>query len=72
MANKKRSEFKRGETAPASGQYQEIGLRGGKGREVTTEKGETLPPSTKSGSTYKLVDPSKNKSGRGRQPALHV
>lgn len=57
--------LKPGDQAPRSGQYQEIGPRGGKGREVTSVKGEKLPPTTKSGSTYKLVDPSKNKSGRG-------
>ena len=56
--------LKPGDQAPRSGQYQEIGPRGGKGREVTSVKGEKLPPTTKSGSTYKLVDPSKNKSGR--------
>lgn len=57
--------LKPGSTAPRFGQYQEIGPRGGKGREVTTTKGEPLPPTNKSGSSYKLVDPSKNKSGRG-------
>ena len=57
--------LKPGDQAPKSGQYQQIGPRGGKGREVTSVKGETLPPTTQSGSTYKLVDPSKNKSGRG-------
>jgi len=61
---KKMSGLKPGEKAPASGQYQEIGPRGGKGHEVTSVKGEPLPPSTKPGSTYTLVDPSKNKSGR--------
>jgi len=55
-----------GSKAPRSGQYQQIGPRGGKGREVTTVKGEPLPPTTSKGSTYTLVDPSKNKSGRGR------
>ena len=55
-----------GEKAPASGQYQEIGPRGGAGREVTSIKGKRLPPSTRTGSTYRLVDPSKNKSGRGK------
>lgn len=55
-----------GKSAPASGQYQEIGPRGGKGREVTTVKGEPLPPTTRKGSTYRLVDRSKNKSGQGR------
>jgi hypothetical protein len=62
---KKSSNLKPGSEAPRSGQYQEIGPRGGEGREVTSVKGEKLPPTTKPGSTYKLVDPSKNKSGRG-------
>ena len=57
--------LKPGDTAPHSGQYQEIGPRGGKGREVTSVKGESLPPTTKKGSTYKIVDRTKNKSGRG-------
>lgn len=60
----KNSGFKPGDRAPKSGQYQEIGPRGGKGREVTSVKGEKLPPTTQQGSTYRLVDPSKNKSGR--------
>jgi hypothetical protein len=61
----KKSGFRPGQTAPHSGQYQQIGPRGGKGREVTTTKGEPLPPTTKQGSTYTLVDPTKNKSGTG-------
>ena len=61
----KKSGLKPGSEAPASGQYQQIGPRGGQGREVTSVKGKTLPPTTVSGSTYKLVDPSKNKSGTG-------
>lgn len=61
----KKSGFRPGETAPNSGQYREIGPRGRKGREVTTTKGEPLPPTTKPGSTYQLVDPTKNKSGLG-------
>lgn len=60
----KTSGLKLGSTAPKSGQYQEIGPRGGKGREVTSVKGEPLPPTTKEGSTYTLVDGTKNKSGR--------
>lgn len=58
--------LKPGNAAPASGQYQEIGPRGGKGREVTSEKGESLPPTTKKRSTYDLVDRTDNKSGRGK------
>ena len=61
MANKP---LKSGHTAPASGQYQQIGPRGGKGPEVTVSKGETLPPAPK-GSTYRIADRSNNKSGRG-------
>jgi len=61
----KKSGFKPGHEAPNSGQYQEIGPRGGKGREVTSVKGEPLPPTTKAGSSYTLVDRTKNKSGRG-------
>ncbi len=64
MPKKLTSGLKPGNKAPASGQYQQIGPRGGKGREVTTVKGEPLPPSTSSGSTYTLVDPTKNKSGK--------
>lgn len=54
--------LKPGNSAPNSGQYQQIGPRGGAGKEVTSVKGETLPPGPK-GTTYKLVDPTKNKSG---------
>lgn len=60
MANK----LKPGQSAPRSGQYQQIGPRGGKGIEVTVSKGETMPPTPSKGGSYKLVDPSKNKSGR--------
>jgi hypothetical protein len=58
--------LKPGNKAPASGQYQQIGPKGGKGNEVTVSKGESMPPTTKPGSTFTLVDPSKNKSGQGR------
>lgn len=53
-----------GNKAPASGQYRQIGPRGGNGPEVTVVKREPLPPTTQKGSTYMLVDPTKNKSGR--------
>jgi hypothetical protein len=57
----KTSGLKPGQTAPASGQYQKIGPRGGKGPEVTSVKGEPLPPTPTKGSTYKLVDRTKHK-----------
>jgi hypothetical protein len=58
-------EFKPGQHAPASGQYQQIGPRGGPGKEVTVTKGEPLPPTPSAGGSYRLVDRTKNKSGRG-------
>jgi hypothetical protein len=60
----KNSGYKPGQTAPKSGQYQEIGPRGGKGHEVTIVKGERIPPTTQKGSTFTIVDPTKNKSGK--------
>lgn len=58
--------MKPGSTAPRSGQYEQVGPRGGKtGHEVTVVKGEPLPPTQKPGMTYTLVDATKNKSGRG-------
>lgn len=56
--------FKPGQRAIASGQYRTIGSRGGKGREVTSVKGKTLPPTPAPGASYKLVDRAKNKAGR--------
>lgn len=56
--------LKPGQITPRSGQYQQIGPRGGPGKEVTAVRGEPLPPTPKPGMTYQLVDPTKNKSGR--------
>jgi hypothetical protein len=56
--------LKPGQKAPYSGQYQQVGPRGGPGKEVTAVKGEPLPPTPAPGVTYKLVDPTKNKSGK--------
>jgi hypothetical protein len=55
-----------GQKAPASGQYQQTGPRGGKGKEVTSVKGKPLPPTPSKGGGYELVDPTKNKSGKGK------
>ena len=60
----KKSGLKPGQTAPNSGQYQQIGPTGGKGKEVTVVKNEPLPPTPEKGTTYTLVDPTKNKSGK--------
>ena len=58
--------FKPGEKAPASGQYEIIGSRGGEtGEERTVVRGEPLPPTPGPGQSYRIVDRSKNKSGKG-------
>lgn len=64
MAKTTRSAFEPGEKDPASGQYQEIRPRGGRGREVTVVTGRPLPPTTGPGRRYDFVDPTKSKSGR--------
>ena len=64
MAKTKYSGLKPGQTVPRSGQYQQIGPRGGKGPEVTCVKGEPLPPAPVKGTTYRLVDATKHRSGR--------
>jgi len=56
--------LKPGSKAPSSGQYRQIGPRGGHGKEVTSVKGERPPPAPAVGTTYNLVDRTKNKSGR--------
>lgn len=61
----KGNNLKPGNKAPASGQYEVVGPRGGKtNKEVTSVKNEPLPPTQKPGQTYNLVDPTKNKSGK--------
>lgn len=57
--------YKPGEKAPRSGQYEIVGPRGGgTNQERTVTRGEPLPPPPESGQQYKLVDPTKHKSGR--------
>lgn len=59
--------YRPGQTTPFSGQYAEVGPRGGdKGREVTGVQGKTLPPTREPGNSFVLVDPSNNSSGRKR------
>jgi hypothetical protein len=59
--NNMNNTLKPGQTVPRSGQYEVIGPRGGEtGTEVTGVKGKTLPPTQKSGSSYRLVDPTKH------------
>jgi hypothetical protein len=55
--------FKPGETHAPSGQYQEVGPRGGpRGRtEITHVEGEALPPTDKPGDKWELRDLTKHK-----------
>jgi len=58
--------LKPGEHAPASGQYEIVGERGGHtGVERTVTKGEPLPPTPESGQGYRIVDRTKNRAGQG-------
>jgi hypothetical protein len=57
--------YKPGQSAPRSGQYEQVGPRGGRtGDERTVVRGEPLPPTPKSGMGYVLTDPTKNGAGR--------
>lgn len=59
--------LKPGNKAPASGQYEEVGPRGGgTGHEVTSTKGKPLPPTQKPGNSYRVADRTKNDSGKGK------
>ena len=59
--------MKPGEKAPASGQYEIVGPRGGgTGEERTVVKDEPLPPTPRPHQGYKIADRTRNKSGRGR------
>lgn len=56
--------YKSGSKAPVSGQYEVVGPRGGHtGKEITSTKGNTLPPVGK-GNGIIIADPTKNKSGK--------
>ncbi|OZD30809.1 hypothetical protein CH252_40570 [Rhodococcus sp. 06-1477-1B] len=60
MAKATNQGLRPGQSAPRSGQYQQIGPRGGAGAERTVTRGEPLPPTPKPGMTYNLVDPTKH------------
>jgi hypothetical protein len=56
-----------GQKAPASGQYEIRGPRGGHtGQERTVVKVEPLPPTPGAGQSYSIADRSKNGAGRGK------
>ena len=58
--------LKSGQKAGRSGQYQQVCLRGGRGKEVTVIRGDPLPPTPRHRTSYTLVDSTNDKSGRGR------
>ena len=56
-----RKQFRPGQKAPNSGQFELLGVRGGKtGIEVTAVEGKPLPPTPKPGQRYLLVDKTKH------------
>ena len=63
MSKSKVTGLKPGQHVPVSGQYQIIGPRGGRGPEVTSVRGEPLPPAPR-GSTFTLVDPTRHENKR--------
>lgn len=57
----KKPDLRPGNITPESGQYEEVGPRGGHtGHEVTSTEGNPLPPTQESGHGYILVDPTKH------------
>ena len=60
LLNNMPKNLKSGQKVPRSGQYEIIGVRGGRtGEEVTGVKNKILPPTPKPGQAYKLVDRTK-------------
>jgi len=57
-----------GTPAPASGQYEIVGPRGGgTGVERTVVRREPLPPTPRAGQQYVLVDPTNNGAGKPKK-----
>ena len=52
-----------GAPAPASGQYIQVGPRGGNAgsTEITAVQGKPLPPTSRPGQHWQMVDPTKHK-----------
>lgn len=61
--SKKDTTVKPGQPVPRSGQYIEVGPRGGQPSETekTLVKGKPAPPTSEPGRQHKLVDPTKHK-----------
>lgn len=55
--------IKPGAPAPASGQFVQVGPRGGNAgsTEITAVQGKPMPPTTRPGQQWQMVDPTKHK-----------
>jgi hypothetical protein len=59
--------LKPGEKAPASGEYEIVGPRGGHTEEErTVPKGRPLPPTPNAGEGYRISRRAHNRSGHGK------
>jgi hypothetical protein len=58
------SNTKPGIPAPASGQYVQVGPRGGNASssEITAVQGKPMPPTSRPGQQWQMVDPTKHKA----------
>ena len=58
------SNTKPGIPAPASGQYVQVGPRGGNASssEITAVQGKPMPPTSRPGQRWQMVDPTKHKA----------
>ena len=64
MSNKT---YKPRQISPASAQAGIVGSRGGKtNQERTVVRGEPFPPTPQRGQQYRIIDRTKNNSGKGR------
>jgi hypothetical protein len=68
MSTSKSTPLRPGSITPYSGQYVEVGPRGGNvgGREITAVQGHRIPPGSKPGNQFVLADPTNNTAGRGK------
>jgi len=57
------SNIKPGTPAPASGQYVQVGPRGGSAgtTEITAIQGKPMPPTSRPGQQWQMADPTKHK-----------
>jgi hypothetical protein len=68
MGTDNNSPLRPGSITPNSGQYVEVGPRGGYtgGHEITGVQGHRLPPTSRPGNGFVLTDRTNNGAGRGK------